>query len=625
MKKVLCIILVFSILLNVFAVGVFNIRSEAFAFATLGTAVLYVLGGAVVGALSSYIGSQTVQLSDSLREWGNSIVSDANSNALSRGEVIQLVDPGNGNLPYFEPASGLSDYDQKFAKFMCDELNKDENLLQSIANGYKQVETGVGGSSMDAATYSKIKTDATNAAIKFMTAQAKIEGNDALSEVMPSYSFDFVGPIPGITMPTSTGYVQAEMNGYRLYTPAVTTREDCSFSSEAQAKTIGATVCRKVGENPERWHGDMYVSMCYGHGLYSIYGGKMYFWCARLHNSNGYPDEPLQIINFNNGNMIYFMKSADGHSPQDDGCKSWVGVSCGAWICTDPNVTENYPGEFTPNDLIQTTGGETVNINRTDAEDTIGKAISSGIGNENSLIGFDENGNIVSFAGIPIDTLKEALNKIATGENGQSINFDSIEGYLQRIIEILGEINASQAGVQENVNGKTLDEINENVKTLADAMTEAKEIDIDKTYSETDSIVVSHVGLKEATEIATKLGIVKQCQQLFSNILNSDKYSDSAPNFKFYYDSNKDGDYETYTAIDLSFLEQPLSNANLADKRRFQKNMTVREFIQLLMIFICYVGFFLKLIRKLPGLLGAGESTGGDALEIQSLRQQGKL
>ena len=61
---------------------------------------------------------------------------------------------------------------------------------------------------------------------------------------------------------------------------------------------------------------------------------------------------------------------------------------------------------------------------------------------------------------------------------------------------------------------------------------------------------------------------------------------------------------EVYTALDLSFLEAPLTNENLEDKGRFNGGLTVREFLQYLMIFLCYILFGIKVIKKLPGLIG---------------------
>ena len=104
-----------------------------------------------------------------------------------------------------------------------------------------------------------------------------------------------------------------------------------------------------------------------------------------------------------------------------------------------------------------------------------------------------------------------------------------------------------------------------------------------------------------------------------NNILDPQEYSSGAPNFEFYYDSDKDGVAETYNAFDLSFLETPLTNANLKDKRHFTQPMTVREFIQYLIIFICYVGFAIKVLRKLPGLFAGGESTAQDGLTMQAI------
>ncbi len=478
MKKILYVLLAVMISLNALDVEASAAAAEA--------------GAEFTSAIIPFIGNSLSDLINiTLANSNSTELQKINQYAVEHGDFINLVEE-NGSFKFVPsvPLEYAGTEQEEFAIYFSNYLNGHLDNKDLIAGFSGQAQTdGAYRNELSVSEYQRIKSVVGQAFEDYLKAKeiqkSKIEGNDALAETgeLPSYGFDFVGPIPGMTLPTSTGYVSTEMNGFQLFTPVMVTRTDGNLTEE-QCKTLGATfyrICAYENDDPSKplYCGHIEVPLCYGCGNYAIYNGKIYYWCRESHRE--LRNYLLSCVDVSNNYRINNI-APDGHTMEQDGCTSIIGKMAGLWICTDPNVTVNYPGEITPSDLIKTEGGETVNIPRSEAEETIGKAISSGIGNQNSLIGLDENGNITSFAGIPIETLKEALNQIASGENGQTISFDSIEGYLQRIIDILGEINAKEANVEENVNEKTLDEINENLKTIAESITaeaeaEAEEVD----------------------------------------------------------------------------------------------------------------------------------------------------
>ena len=380
-------------------------------------------------------------------------------------------------------------------------------------------------------------------------------------------------------------------------------------------------------------------------GYYIIYNNELYF---QVYYGSG----SMRFLRFSilpSFNNAVRFKTYTGKSLKDAGCTSFIGLYFGYYYGISEAAGDVPAADV--DDFVDTVGGGTITPERTDAEDLIGQLQAIGILGDNPELGLNDEGEIVSADGVDLSTLENLLNQLLEGQ----IQFEDFEGYLQQITQLLGKSNVNTSSIekiQSNIlayeaeqsksladlksaiassleydksQAQSLADIQANIQSIADALTAAQEGEIDKTTDEIDSVIVDHAGLAEATAIANNLGIVKQCQALIGNVLDSGRYTTNAPNFQFYYDSNKDGEQELYTALDLSFLDTPLTNQNLVDKSRFQKSMTVREFIQLLIIFMCYFGFFIKMLRKLPGLVGGAESVGGSAMEMESLNRQGKL
>lgn len=118
------------------------------------------------------------------------------------------------------------------------------------------------------------------------------------------------------------------------------------------------------------------------------------------------------------------------------------------------------------------------------------------------------------------------------------------------------------------------------------------------TITDTSTLVEN---LKES--VLDKFPIIDQCTTLLNNLFNTD-YNCDPPNFRFYWDSNGDGEKETYNALDLSFFEIKLTNENLEDKSRFSTPITVRKLVQGFIILIFYSWFCIKVIKLVPTVFG---------------------
>lgn len=120
--------------------------------------------------------------------------------------------------------------------------------------------------------------------------------------------------------------------------------------------------------------------------------------------------------------------------------------------------------------------------------------------------------------------------------------------------------------------------------------------------------VVKPVTPADAVTVIKKIIVFEQVKGLLNNLLDERNYSDDAPSFTYNYDSDHDGVSESYTYLDLSFLEKPISSSGsgaeeAAEDVRFS-GMTLRSFIRSLILLLCYSGFAIRTIKKIPGLFG---------------------
>ena len=426
------------------------------------------------------------------------------------------------------------------------------------------------------------------------------------------------------------------------------TRDDGKFSVGNMGDFSGATFKWKTGDDANGYTYSFDIPACYGYGSYIIYNGKIYFCGSRASDDLITSNATLKSTNFSYSTIQRgYYKSSDGETLAEAGCTSVVGLQGGFFYMTEPGMSVNpttttsYTGEM----LQAEVGGGTLSIPKTYLEQIVGNSISSGLTSADPTITLDSNGNIATIDNIDVSTLENLLQQLSENQ----LEFDNVEGYLQTITQLLSNGNASTnqissilANVRTGVANTSaaidalktvltgvreldaaqvdkLTNIDEQTAAIAEALTLAQEAELEREETEFSYLDINHIGLTEANDFVSRFTIVNQCQQLLSNVLDGDRYINRAPNFKFYFDSDGDEVQEVYTAFDLSFLDSTLDNRHLADKSRFAKSMTVRDFLQQLIIFICYVAFAIKMLKKLPGLLGSAESEVNDFVTIDKI------
>ena len=619
---------IISIILSVvIAVTGFTVKSSALDPATL-SMIVTAIGKVVIGGLA---GTAALSLGDAIahdlekispdldpvqamKNWTNymkNTTCTAAENALNGGVEINYRYDENGKEIYFATAnSALTGDDLAFATLLCNKINNSPEFSEHCSN-IADNDGSIASGSVTARAYTYLKELIGNATIEFEQNKCyeyaiangiALENNGAV----PIYDFNFVGPIPSIDMPEhytmATSYT---VDGYILTKPYLLTNTS-KFSSAAAAENAG---CDEVLETADGTAYGIFKFDCTAYSQYVIYNDVIYYY--ERYNSG------ISTTASVRGNEIYsgvlsYWKDANGRNLEAAGCTSLIGLYSGFCYTNIPNATSAAPvATVSDDDFITTTGGTTIDIPRTDEEQVIADGIDLGIIDENGNIVLDEEGNIVSIDGLNIDKLMQLIQQIA--DNG-SISFDSVEGYLAEISRLLRLANVDSAAMNtvianlkelEKSQSKDISEINANVAAIA------KALDMSKAEEETEfsGLVVEHTGLVEAGAIINELDIVQQTQGLVNNVLQSYEEGsvNKAPCFKFYWDSNKDGEKEIYDVLDLSFLDTTLTNENLVDKDRLKTPVTARYFIHCLMIFICYTFFAIKILKKLPSLFGGSD------------------
>lgn len=532
----------------------------------------------------------------------------------SQAEIDQYVELGYlapGQIPVvasLDNSVALSDTQLEFYQAFVDSFNSSNVMAYQSSLGYDPV--------LSISDYTKIKNQVTN---DFYN-QCALDLAMALDN--PVYSFDFVGPLPSMTVPTSEGFADLSVDGFKLTVPTssmilleLNGNQQFYFPSEEAARAAGCNSVSKVYVDPETgveyWSGSIKAT-AYGGGNYVLYNGEIYY---RETSYRDYTSENYYSFGVTPSSFNTFV-SVDGVALSD--VYTGGSISMGVVLNTTNEVKAAVPTKsYSEEDFVTSVGG-TVDIPRTDAEEIIGNGIELGLVNPDSTITFDESGNITAVDDIEIAKLEELIEKISAG----NLELEDIQSYLDLITKLVSSGNMTateQKIILDNIatlteiQNKDISDIKNSVKSIADSITAegaAEDVDSDFGY-----LQINHHGLIESqTIINTAFPFVAQSQQLINNLFDYSSNSTDIPNFSFYWDSNKDGIQERYTLLDLSFMEQVLTNDNLEDKNRFMKSMTIREFVQALIVFVIYVGFSVKFLRKLPGLFGSAESVSDNAI-----------
>lgn len=621
-KILISILLIISIILNPLS-DIFVINSSAVSVGGLiiGSFIGYLLGqlGVTIGQMITAPGNQ---------EWfndfeqrvkdGYNYISTHNDIILSTGETREDHWTGEEYLYlgefYINPdyLSSLSQSDLELYNQICDYLNN------YIANGGDITaisDLTLGGKvNIDASKLAELKEGYINKVVQEEYIKNQCDLADAAD--LPVYSFDFVGPIPSLTFPTSEGLAALQKDGFTFTIPAelsLLSRNGTQyfyFSSEAQAKISDCdriTLFYKDPVTGAEYFSGSATKTAYGCGIYALYNNNIFYHTIRTFSPAPLSCQVMLTGNYAEGIMNY--ETVDGITLQEAGYTPGQPIKFGAVFNTTGQIESGVPSipDISDDDFITTSSGGSVDVPRTKDEDIISKAIQLGLISPDSPLIIGEDGSITHADGITLDKLAELIQSIGDGQ----LKFEDVQSYLDMLTQLVGAGNltaSEQKILLDSINNYAKTQTNDitAIKTALESITNVKD---DNTSFEFNYLSVEHHGLSEAQNIVnTALPIVGQGKELILNMFNSVAARSSPPVFAFYWDSNKDGTTEKYTVLDLSFMEQRLTNSNLVSKEQFQKPMTIREFIQALIVFIAYIAFFLKILHKIPSLLGGSES-----------------
>lgn len=622
-KAVISVFVVLAMVLNIFGFGVLQARSSAEGVAVV---IAYTLLSCLAGYLSSVAAGLSGQVAAAIPE---AVKTHINNEAIKNGDVIEVYQSGN-NPPFLKPVSGLDSDTAEFASFLCDYLNSSSHWDTIIA-GF-MLENGDNSQNLyhpevKAEVYEEFKTEAVNAFTAYLELkkhQVNINNySDAMNELAaalghewdPTYSFSFVGPLTPVQLSDVNSIHSLDINGVHFYVPIrIQDLSNSGWPTRQFCETLGAVV-QWVQVSPNGCYAT-FTTQGWGGNCYILYDGDLYISTLNGHRRTIYQGETITIEGLQKGNLHFYALS-DHHSLDSEisSIDELIGCYMGVFVWTSAGNGEYYPELASipkEDDFIDIISGDTLNPGKTDDESTIGSAISLGLISDDPTLEFDDQGNIISADGISLATLENLVQELID----KTYSFESFEEYLQTITQLLqaGNVNTDQIDdirsalrAWEASQSDALDTLNENVATIADALTATYEVEDD--HEEMDIYNVEHGGLSEAVTIVdTAMPFVAQMKQLVLNLFDSNNFNGVPPNFHFYADLDHDGVNERYNAFDLSFLETRLTNDNLEDKGILSTPITVRDFFQQILVLIIYVIFAIKFLKKLPSLINGSTS-----------------
>lgn len=604
-NRFLCILLTIIMAFNFFT---FPVRAELLA-AAAATVILGLALGAIAELSSGLItkaieaGNEAMQNAvitmrtafHNLDQQHNSILVEySHMDSDMRYDKINRVYPNS---------SKISGVELELATRICNAINNSGNIGKYL--NYDPLSQSL---VVSFEGYQKLKNLVVNSWL-FEVNEAGASALDDSVGGLPTYDFDFVGPTQGMTLPSGTKRIGLTKDGFTFSAPV--TFAPNGYLRIQLVESAGLTPASFTAQMKEQGYCSLaYISnvSCYGGASYVIFNNKIYYCKAYNASETSYSRNfslPCFVNSEGkyNGNFLAFA-TASGETLDSVATVSDIPSFYVGYVYSSSYTGYSYPGEETkidPGEMVADVDGGTIEIPLTEAEAALAGGLGFGLLNNSSLISFNPDGSIAAADGISVDKLQQILDALQAG----TLEFDDIQSYLQTMSTLVanGNLTASEQK-------KLLENINSNIATISKALEMEASIEIEKPEIDYSALVVDHTGLAEAkTIVETALPIVGQAKVLLDNLFSKRSTVDYVPTFAFYWDSDKDGITEKYTVLDLSFLEQQLTNANLSDKNRFKISMTVREFIQYLIILISYILFALKVLKKIPGLIGGVEST----------------
>lgn len=493
--KIISIILAVAI-----AVTGFTVRSSAIGEVLAGTIAGKILIGTaefIAGSLGLEIGknltAEDFNIVEAIKDETVKNAVDAANRVVNMDSVKiypnrEYYNDGTYKTVYYaslNPDLNLTGDDLELANLIVNNLNSLPNLTE-ICNDLGTTESSVGGSTIaggggvSVIAYADLKKAIGNATTEYTYNKYKqfaMEQGIALENngAVPVYDFNFVGPIPSIDMPEY--YTMANeymLDGFTFTKP--TTKEKLNPEYVTTHGFDGWGVLTDTGYKYS--------------GIYILYDEEIYFGAVYSEaDSNGKMIAPTAGIL---SGVTQFVRS-DGATLNDvTGLNSVPSdISMGIYLSSRSDLSrDSYPSLSAPtkinnNSFTVTSDGTVVEVPRTDKEQAIADGIDLGLVDEDGNIILDENGNIVSIDGLNIDKLMQLIQQIA--DNG-SISFDSVEEYLAEISRLLRLANVDSAAMNtvisnlkelEKAQSKDISEINANVAAIAEALTAAKEANLE--------------------------------------------------------------------------------------------------------------------------------------------------
>ena len=567
-KILISILIAISIAVTPFATGI-NVKSEAVAPAIVEIIRQIILksiegaGIAVAGSIISYGVTEGTECyiewqEDTARYAGAATTSLGIENGVFLDLRSDITTPSNVVTATLGDTSGMTAEQQEFAEFFVNYVNSNPIIVNQYEGEID--ETLLGGSYLTTEGYENVKNTVTNAFNEYAfnklaeneIINAKTNLKNALGDgAIPTYNFDFVGPMPTLELPTLNKYGAFIQEGYYhslpiTIDPSQKVGDSFYYIGEAQSSALVNLSTYNGAKLPlARYVND---SLQYGLGAYNcsqyiLHDGKIYYACI----DNGFYDGGCSF--YNHLGCIYSPDSyiaADGtrlSSTDFDANSSfqmgYVANIDGVYKGANPAfaaMNESATTAPTEGDFTTTTGGA-ISIPKTIAETVIGNAIEMGLLNPDSVLGLNENGEIVSADGIELAKLQEIVGNLETG----NLKLEDIQSYLDLISKLVSSGNVTSKAIETALTN------------ISDVFSTPKEIKVPEIHALKGSKIAVEFASSEKF-IDVNFPFIRQAKTLITNLFGWNDTTKKPPNFNFYWDSNKDGITEKYTAWNLIFL-----------------------------------------------------------------------
>lgn len=485
----------------------FSFTATTFAAAEVGEYIIdtfwYILRDTLGSELGSFMTSAVMDLVDTTVGAYEGIQKANEEFQIKSLEFAQLDEP----IQYFVSAGGLNygwkvnedivmnAEEQKMAEYMVSYLNTNCNQI----NLFEMANDTVGMTT--AQLYEQSKKYAFKAwqayyadyLASFSDFDFSSASDFAEAASLPTYDFDFVGPVQGLTIPTKTGYASLSKNGYCFSPP----------SAHCSPKGFTKTFVESHGYTGmfSAYNGE-YYGVCndnnavysYSAFQYVLYNGNIYYYRNSSCSETG-SYSTFSIPNFYtlsgdhsyDGRMNLFY-SSDGTCLASVAKESDIPSFYVGYGYSEKYTGESYPGEkysdlyndITIDDFTAVIGGGETEIPLSDSEQAVSNALAVGLINDDSLLTIDENGSITAADGISIEKLNEIVEMLKSG----SLEFEDIQSYLQTISQLVANGNLTaqqQKAILDNVGtyvgtmSDDISKINANIASIAAAL------ELDKT------------------------------------------------------------------------------------------------------------------------------------------------